>query len=102
MTNRPSCRLAVRLLPDPVSGSWDRLGPGTGPPERRARTGGIPECSAIRTWNAIRHPDGAERAVRSEQFRNNLQSHDWPIRQADLACSPLVMNSHFSLFMYPM
>ena len=47
-------------------------------------------------------PDGAERAVRSGQFRNNLQSHDWPIRQADLACSPLVMNSHFSLSMYPM
>jgi hypothetical protein len=46
-------------------------------------------------------PDGAERAVRSGQFRNNLQSHDWPIRQADLACSSLVMNSHFSLSMYP-
>ena len=47
-------------------------------------------------------PDGAERAVRSGQFRNNLQPHDLPIRQADLACSSLVMNSHFSLFIYPM
>jgi len=47
-------------------------------------------------------PDGAERAVRSGQFRNNLQSHDWPIRQADLAYVSLVMNSHFSLSMYPM
>jgi hypothetical protein len=47
----------------------------------------------IRAWNAIRHRDGAERAVRSEQFRNNLHLHDWPIRQADLACSSLVINS---------
>ena len=47
-------------------------------------------------------PDDAERAVCSGQFRNNIQSHDWPIRQADLAYVSLVMNSHFSLSMYPM
>ena len=47
-------------------------------------------------------PDDAERAVRSGQFRNNPQSHDWPIRQVDLACSSLVMDSHFSLSMYLM
>jgi hypothetical protein len=35
------------------------------------------------------HPGGAERAVRSEQFRNNLHSHDWLIRQAGLACGSL-------------
>jgi hypothetical protein len=56
----------------------------------------------IRTWKAIRHPEGSARAVRSGQFRNNLHSHDWPIRQADLASSSLVMNSQCSPFIYPM
>jgi hypothetical protein len=35
------------------------------------------------------------RCVPSAQFRNNPHSHDWPIRQADLACSSLVINRQF-------
>jgi len=81
-------------------------GPGLrvlGPDRRNGERGPAesPERPAIRAWNAIRRTDGATRGA-FRAVRNNLHSHDWPVRQVGLACSSLVLNSQFSPFIYPM
>src|ERR1035441_9069658 len=92
----PSGRVAAGPgLRDPgpdrrIAGSADRRTAGT--PERRARTGGIPERSAIRTLERDPPPErlgtrGAFLAVPEQPPLARLAS-----QQADLACSSLVIN----------